>query len=158
MILTNQNGSGLPQTLRNTVADILLATPETEDWMARLEMLVEHQTKVPEVDTIVSIEPAHVLEEYVGTYTNRGYGAFDVIVKNDSLFAVFPLKTVWLNPVHPEVFDAYYVFDDKVETKSQDDSIKFITDFEGEITGLEIAIERTLDPIVFSRATLIKTN
>lgn len=155
VILTNQNGSGLPQTVRNLISDILLDTPETEDWMVRLEKLVEHQTKAQEVDTIVSIEPVHALEQYTGSYTHKGYGTFDVLVKNDSLLAVFPLKTVWLNPVHPSVFETYFVVDDKVETKDQDDSIKFITDFEGEITGLEIGIERKLDPIVFSRAALL---
>jgi len=62
VILTNQNQSGLPQTLRNMVSDILLDTPETEDWMARLEKLVDHQTKVQEAKTIESINPVHALE------------------------------------------------------------------------------------------------
>ena len=154
VILTNQNQSGLPQTLRNKVSDILLDAPETEDWMARLEMLVEHQTKVQEVKTIESIKPVHALEQYTGTYTHKGYGTFKVIAKNDSLYAEFPLKTLWLNPVHPNVFETYNVIDNKVETKYQDNSITFITDFDGEITDLEIELERRLDPIVFKRQPL----
>jgi hypothetical protein len=49
------------------------------------------------------------------------------------------------------------VVENKVETKSQDRIINFITDFEGKITGLEVALERRLDPIVFNR-TPLKTN
>jgi len=73
-----------------------------------------------------------------------------VVKGNDSLYAKFPSKTLWLNPAHPNVFETYYVIDDKVETEDQDNSIKFITDFEGEITGLEVALERRLDPIIFN--------
>lgn len=155
VILTNQNGSGLPQTVRNLISDLMLDAPETEDWMARLEMLVEHQTKVQEANIIESVEPAHALEQYTGTYTHKGYGTLEVHVKNDSLFAVYPLKKVWLNPVHPGVFDTYSVVNGKVETEVQDDSIKFNSDFKGKIIGLEIGIERKLDPIVFSRDALI---
>lgn len=154
VILTNQNQSGLPQTLRNRVSDILLDAPETEDWMARLEMLVEHQTKVQEVKTIESIKPVYALEQYTGTYTHKGYGTFEVVKENDSLYAKFPSKKLWLNPTHPNVFETYYVNENKVETNDQDNSIKFFTDFEGQITGLEVALERRLDPIAFNRVPL----
>ena len=154
VILTNQNQSGLPQTVRNMVSDILLDTPETQDWMVRLEKVVEQQTKVQKAKTIESIKPVLALEQYIGTYTHKGYGTLEVTVKNDSLTAEFPLKTLWLNPVHPNVFETYYIVEEKVETKYQDNSIKFTTDFEGKITGLELAIERRLDPIVFNRAPL----
>ena len=156
VILTNQNQSGLPQTLRNTVSDILLDALETEDWMARLEMLVAHQTKVQEVKTIASIKPVNALEKYTGAYTHKGYGAFEVVKENDSLFAKFPSKTLWLNPVHPNVFETFYVIDDKVEAKYKDTSINFSTTIEGEISGSEIKLERTLDPIVFKRRPLEK--
>jgi CubicO group peptidase (beta-lactamase class C family) len=154
VILTNQNQSGLPQTVRNMVSDILLDAPDTQDWIARLEMLVAQQTKVQEAKTIESIKPVHALEQYTGAYTHKGYGTLEVIVKNDSLIAEFPLKTLWLNPVHPNVFETYYVVENEVETKEQDNSIKFTTDFEGTITGLEVALERRLDPIVFIRTPL----
>lgn len=158
IIITNQNQSALPQILINLISDILLDAPETEDWMALLERVVAHQTKVQEVDTILSIVPVHALEQYTGSYAHKGYGAFEIIVKEDSLYAVFPLKKLWLNPVHPNVFDTYHVVDSKVEIKDQDNSMSFRTDFEGTITGLEIAIERRLDPIVFKRAALIKAD
>ena len=52
------------------------------------------------------------------------------------------------------VFDTYYVMDDKVEAKYKDTSINFLIDVEGEISGSEIKLERTLDPIVFNRTPL----
>ena len=77
-----------------------------------------------------------------------------MVKENDSLFAKFPSKTLWLNPVHPNVFDTYYVMDDKVEAKYKDTSINFLIDVEGEISGSEIKLERTLDPIRFNRVPL----
>lgn len=155
VILTNQNRSGIPQTVRNIVADKLLDTPETEDWTARFEKLVKYQTKVQELKAIESTaKPVSPLKSYTGTYTHKGYGTFEVVVKNDSLFAKFPSKTLWFNPVHPNVFDTYYVMDDKVEAKYKDTSINFLIDVEGEISGSEIKLERTLDPIRFNRVPL----
>ena len=63
-------------------------------------------------------------------------------------------QTLWLNPVQPSVFETYYVVENKVETKDQDNNIKFNTGFEGKITGLEVAIERRLDPTKFIRTPL----
>ena len=155
VILTNQNRSGIPQTVRNIVADRLLDTPETEDWTARFEKLVKYQTKVQELKAIVSTaKPVYPLKSYTGTYTHKGYGTFEVVKENDSLFAKFPSKTLWLNPVHPNVFDTYYFIDNKVEAKYKDTSIIFSTTIDGEISGSEIKLERTLDPIKFSRTPL----
>tara|TARA_R110001632_G_scaffold65_10_gene280 strand:+ start:5495 stop:7033 length:1539 start_codon:yes stop_codon:yes gene_type:complete len=154
VILTNQNRSGIPQTLRNIVADKLLDTPKTEDWTARFEKLVNYQTKVREVAHIVSKKSILDVSSYTGRYTHKGYGTFDVVVKNDSLFAKFPSKKLWLNPVHPNVFDTYYVIDDKVEATYKDTSINFLINVKGKIAGLEMKLERTLDPIVFNRVPL----
>lgn len=154
VILTNQNRSALPQVLRNIVVDILLDTPETEDWMAFLEKYAQQQTKVQEAKTIESIKSVRALEQYTGTYTHKGYGTFKVVKENDSLFVKLPSKTLWLNPVHPNVFETYNVIDNIVESKYQDRSINFMTNFEGEIFGLKIELERRLDPIVFNRVPL----
>ena len=156
VILTNQNQSGLPQTVLNVVADIMLDAPKTEDWMKRLEKLVAYQTKVQEVKTIKSIKAVHALEQYTGTYTHKGYGTFDVLVKKDSLFAKFPLKTLWLNPTHPNVFETFYVIDNKVDARYKDQGINFITTLKGEISDLEMKLERRLDPIKFIRTPLKK--
>lgn len=150
VVLSNQNRSGVPQIITNIIADKLLDTPET-DWVVKLEKLIEKQTKTTAPEPVVSIAPLHSLADYKGTYNHKGYGAFDVVAKNDSLFARFPAYTQWLNPVHPNVFETYYVLDGKVDTESKGKSINFTTNFEGEISGLEIKLERTLDPIFFDR-------
>ena len=72
------------------------------------------------------------------------------------MYAEFPLKTLWLNPVHPNVFETYNVIDNKVKSKYQDKSINFTTNFEGEISGLKIELERRLDSIIFNRVPLKK--
>lgn len=156
VVLSNQNRSGVPQIVTNIIADKIFDAPKY-DWIGRLGKIVQQQTKVSEVAKIVSKKAILDVKSYTGSYTHKGYGTFDVVVKNDSLFAKFPSKTLWLNPVHPNVFDTYYVIDDKVQAQYKDTSINFSTSIEGIISGLEMELERTLDPIVFER-TLFKTN
>ena len=153
VVLSNQNRSGVPQIITNIVADKLFDTPET-NWIGRLEKLIEQQTKTTETEPIASIKPTHNLKDYTGTYEHKGYGAFEVVVKNDSLFAKFPSKTLWLNPVYPNLFETFYFIDDKVEAKYKDKSINFRTNFKGEVSGLKIEFERALDPIAFDRTPL----
>jgi hypothetical protein len=153
VVLSNQNRSGVPQIITNIVADKLFDTPET-NWIGKLEKLIEQQIKTTETEPIVSIKPTHNLKDYNGTYKHKGYGTFDIITKNDSLFAKFPEYTQWLNPVHPNVFETYYVISDQVDLESQGRSIQFITDFKDNISGSKIKLERTLDPIAFDRTPL----
>ena len=87
-------------------------------------------------------------------YSHKGYGTYKVIVRNDSLFANFPAYTQWLNPIHPNVFETFYVLDDQVDPQSKGKSIKFVTNFEDKISGSEIKLESTLDPIAFDRSPL----
>ncbi|MCK0179262.1 serine hydrolase [Flavobacteriaceae bacterium S0862] len=150
VILSNQNRSGVPQIITNIVADKLFDTPKT-NWIGKLEKLIEQQTQTKEIEPILSSAPVYALKKYTGTYTHKGYGTFEVIKENDSLFAKFPSKTQWLNPVHPNVFETFYVIDDKVQAQYKDTSINFLTNVKGNITGLEMKLERTLDPIVFNR-------
>jgi CubicO group peptidase (beta-lactamase class C family) len=156
VVLTNQDRSGLPEIVRNIIADKLFNTAET-NWMELLEKKVHSQTKLKEAKTITSIKPVHDLKQYTGTYIHKGYGTFDVVIENDSLFAKLPLETLWLNPVNPNLFETYYVIDNQAKTKHQGRSLNFTTNLEGKISGLEMELERTLDPILFNR-TPLKTN
>lgn len=156
VVLCNQNRSGVPQIITNIIADQLLGTPKT-DWIGKLEKLIERQTKTTEVEPIVSIAPVQSLKAYTGSYKHKGYGAYEVISRNDSLFAKFPAYTQWLNPIHPNVFETFYVLDNQVDPQSKGKSIKFVTNFEDKISGAEIKLERTLEPIAFDRTPLEKS-
>lgn len=150
VVLSNQNRSGVPQIITNIIADKIFDAPKY-DWIGRLGRVVQQQTKVNKVTEIVSKKAILDVKSYTGSYTHKGYGTFDVVVKNDSLFAKFPSKTLWLNSMHPNVFDTYYFIDNKVQAKYKDTSINFLINVKGKITGLEMKLERTLDPIVFNR-------
>ncbi|MEL4455245.1 serine hydrolase [Lutimonas vermicola] len=153
VVLSNQNRSGVPQIITNIIADQFLDIPQT-DWIGKLEKLIEKQMKTEEVKPIVTAATAHSLSEYKGLYSHKGYGTYEVIVRNDSLFANFPAYTQWLNPIHPNVFETFYVLDDQVDPQSKGKSIKFVTNFEDKISGSEIKLESTLDPIAFDRRPL----
>jgi len=156
VVLSNQNKSVVPQAITNIIADQLLETPQT-NWIEKLEKQIEKETQITEVEPIVSVTPVHSLSDYTGSYKHKGYGTYEVISRNDSLFAEFPAYTQWLNPSHPNVFETFYVLDNKVDPQSKGKSIKFMTNFEDKISGSEIKLERALDPIVFNR-TPLKTN
>jgi len=153
VVLSNQNKSVVPQAITNIIADELLNTPQT-NWIEKLEKKIEQETKITEADPIVSIAPVQDLSEYTGSYKHKGYGTYEVITRNDSLFAKFPEYTQWLNPIHPNVFETFYVLDNRVDPHSKGKSIKFVTNFEDKISGSEIKLERALDPINFNRTPL----
>jgi len=150
VVLSNQNKSVVPKAITNIIADQLLDTPET-NWIGKLEKQIKKETKITEVEPFVSITPVHSLSYYAGSYKHKGYGTYEVITRNDSLFAEFPAYTQWLNPTHPNVFETFFVLDNKVDPQSKGKSIKFMTNFEDKISGSEIKLERALDPIIFNR-------
>ena len=89
VVLSNQNKSVVPQAITNIIADQLLETPQT-NWIEKLEKQIEKETQITEADPIVSITPVHSLSDYTGSYKHKGYGTYQVITRNDSLFAEFP--------------------------------------------------------------------
>ena len=157
VILTNQNASGLPEIVRNIIADTLFNTVKT-NWMEQLEKRVQQQTKQDKPNIISSAKPLINLKAYTGSYLNKAYGAFDVVVENDSLYAKFPLETLWLNPTHPNVFESYYIENKLVKSQSKGRGIIFRTNLKGDVTALEINFEPTISPIVFKRSPLKITN
>ncbi|MHA3789034.1 serine hydrolase [Flavobacterium hauense] len=160
VVLTNQNNSGLPSFARNTIADRLLNVKRT-DWAAyykeqldkekkeKEETKKEEPKKANEVAT-----PSHPLTAYTGLYTNPGYGTFEVVVKNDSLFAELKNTTYYLKSKYYDIFDPFEVKNGKIEV-SEDNSglfFNFSTNDSGDIAALMLKMESTLDhPLQFKR-------
>ena len=55
------------------------------------------------------------LDKKIDTRYHNKYKQGSFLVK--PLFAKFPLKTLWLNPIHPNVFEAFYFIDNQVDEK-----------------------------------------
>lgn len=158
VVLTNQNSSSLPTLVTNTVADRLLNVKRT-DWVAYYKEKQEKRKKIKEEakkndDKKVNEEsptPSHALSSYTGLYSNPGYGTLDLIIKNDSLFAILKNTKCYLKSKYYDIFDSYEIKNNKVEIE-QSLCFNFSTNDSGEISNLALKLEPTLDhPIQFKR-------
>ncbi|MBN7812233.1 serine hydrolase [Algoriphagus sp. H41] len=159
VVLSNQNGSALPNLVRNAISDELLSLEKT-DWVGyyqeRLEKAKEQQKKSKEdakSSKVPNTRPSHSLVEYTGKYQHPGYGTFRVEFANDSLWAQFTRERTYLSHTHYDVFALYPVTNGKVDTTSAVGfNVNFQTNDLGDISGADLKVEPTLDPIFFGRS------
>ncbi len=160
VVLTNQNGSSIPPVVRNIIADRMLGV-EVTDWNTelhedRMEALEKQKEAAKEAGSSKKegTSPSHGLESFAGTYSHPGYGEFDMVVENDSLFAIFPLMKLWLRHHHYDVFEPLEVTEEGIDTSGVVELLLvFSTNSSGDISGVEMQIEPALDhPIKFKRS------
>ena len=154
VVLANQNGSSVPSLVRNTIADRLINV-ESTDWIKRYKDRKAKQEDVEEEVEAAPIQkkqaPQHQPKDFTGFYENLGYGQFEIIVENDSLFAVLPLWKLYLEHKHFDIYNSYKVTDEGIDTSNEGLAFNFQIDNEGEIYNLKLKIEPTLQPLEFIR-------
>jgi len=157
VVLANQNGSAVPGMVRNTVADRMLKTAKT-NWAKRFverrqkAKKDEEEAKVKSASNVVkNTKPSHILQEYTGSYSNPGYGEFNITNTNDSLFGTFKLKKYYLRHEHYDVFKPFEVTESGIDTTDTGPvRFNFSTNNAGEIVAANINTEFALDhPIEF---------
>ncbi|MBO3116153.1 serine hydrolase [Winogradskyella sp. DF17] len=159
VVLANQNGSAVPRLARNIAADHMLKLKKT-DWAGKykkdveegLEKMKEAEEKT-EQSNVKNTRPSHINIEYTGSYENKGYGKFDIVLERDSLFATLNGERNYLRHHHYDVFELLSVNEGKIDTTAIGQSLKvnFTTNFAGDIDYLKVEIEPTIDPISFKR-------
>ncbi|EDP71859.1 hypothetical protein FBALC1_12197 [Flavobacteriales bacterium ALC-1] len=161
VVLANQNGSAVPRLIRNIAADHMLKVNKTE-WAKKHKEDMEKALKAEEeagddteVSNVKNTKPSHTRLDYTGTYENKGYGKFDIVIKNDSLFATLNGDEIYLNHFHYDTFEMIDYADGKADTTQIGKSVKmtFSTNEMGDIDYGRIAIEPMVDPIAFKRAS-----
>lgn len=154
VVLANQNGSSVPSLVRNTIADRLINV-ESTDWIKRYKDRKAKQEDVEEEAEAAPIQkkqaPQHQPKDFTGFYENLGYGQFEIIVENDSLFAVLPLWKLYLEHKHFDIYNSYKVTDEGIDISDEGLAFNFQIDNEGEIYNLKLKIEPTLQPLEFIR-------
>ncbi|WP_405608575.1 serine hydrolase [Polaribacter sp. Asnod1-A03] len=158
VVLTNQDGSALPTLVRNAISDEVLDLEKT-DWKTyyeeKINKLRESQKKAKENEKssiILNTKPSHSLIEYAGKYNHPGYGDFKIKLQNDSLFAHFIIKKMYLSHKHYDVFKPYLIEDNKLDTISDlGIHFNFQTNNLGDISSAKLKLEPTLDDIIFKR-------
>ncbi|MEE9363476.1 MAG: serine hydrolase [Cellulophaga sp.] len=158
VVLANQNGSSVPNLVRNIISDRLLKlekinwTKKFKDQKKEANKLTKEAKKNVVSNRIEDTQPSHVLDDYTGTYKNLGYGSFKISKEQDSLFAQFKLKNLYLKHYHYDVFQVFEVKNKKVDTvETIPLKFNFITSEVGEIGSIKIKIEQLLDPLEFKR-------
>jgi len=165
VVLANQNGSAVPGLVRNTIADRMLKVNKT-DWAKQFierrkkaKKAVEEANAEDNSGKVANTRPSHNLQEYTGSYTNKGYGNFGISVENDSLFAKLKLLKLYLKHYHYDVFEPFEVSKtgiDTTETLPIPIRFNFITNGSGDISEVKIKIEPALDhDIIFKRTPKI---
>jgi len=153
VILTNKNGTGLPELLARTAIDRLLGL-EPVDWIAAAaqeQAAGESVAKKAEQNKASrkkpGTTPAHKLEEYAGEYAHPGYGTLTVTVQGRQLAFAFNRITTPLDHWHYETFNGA-----KAEDPTFTDmKLTFRTDVNGIVSALEIPLESTLGEVVFAK-------
>jgi CubicO group peptidase (beta-lactamase class C family) len=156
VVLANQNGSGVPGNVRNILTDRVLDLHHT-DWSGKIKKALAEAKKVKadseesdETSQIKGTKPSHPLEDYTGSYSNPGYGSFEISLENDSLFAHTSLMKMWFKHYHYDTFDPYELKESGIDTTDAATlKVSFLANHAGEISGLTINLEATLDPIEF---------
>ncbi|WP_299127154.1 serine hydrolase [uncultured Winogradskyella sp.] len=159
VVLTNQNGSALPRLIRNIAADHILKLDKTE-WAKNhkedMEAALETQEKVnedSELSNVKNTRPSHSKIEYTGKYENKGYGKFEIVLKNDSLFATLDGEKSYFNHFHYDTFELIDYSKNKPDTTQIGKSLKvtFTTNIAGDIDYLKTNIEPMTEAIKFKR-------
>lgn len=158
VVLTNQNASAVPGVVRNIATDRMLGLSQ-DNWIkiqkSKIDKAMEAQEEAKKSkgsNKKEGTKPSHELKDYAGEYSNKGYGTIKLISRNDSLFASLPRNTYWLKHYHYDVFEPYEVKEAIADTTENIEMLfNFTTNTGGDISGLHIAMEPTLDPLFFKK-------
>lgn len=164
VVLSNQNASNVPAMARNIIADRMLGLSYINWSGIRKKASDEAAAKQKKLDgekkpaNIPGTKPSHPLVDYVGSYTNAGYGSMNVVKRGDSLFLYIPNDSAWLRHYHYDVFDlvGYNKETHQIDT-SDDAGFRFTFQFAegGEMQRLILPVEGTLKPLEFSYAPTV---
>jgi len=151
--LSNATTSGLSPIVNSLVIDRLLGHTD-KDWLgealAQMKMGKEAQEKAgedKELTRITGTSPSHPLEDYVGEYSNPGYGVITIGMADGKLNAEFNSMTNVLEHWHYDVFDAP-AGDSPLGLNGK---FQFRNDFDGNVSELAAPLEPKVSDIVFKR-------
>jgi len=112
VVLTNMNGTGLPDLLVRHIADLVLGL-EPRDWIAQAaaqkakgQEAAKQAEQKKQTRRIAGTKPSHRLDDYAGDYFNPGYGDLKVVLLKGQLSFTFNGITTPLEHWHYDTFNA----------------------------------------------------
>ncbi len=152
VVLTNKNGTGLPELLIRTAADKILGL-EAVDWIGdAAKKLAEGEAVGKQAEEKKATRrrpgtvPAHKLDEYAGDYRHPGYGDLKVTFEGGKLGFVYNGIATPLSHWHFETFNGGKAAEDPA---FEDTKLTFRTDASGNVVGVAIPFEASVDDIYF---------
>jgi len=151
VILTNKNGTPLPNVLMYDLIDRLLGYDEGPDWNARVDSIYAQREAQEEEEGAgddqsveEGTEPSHELSAYAGRYEHPAYGTLRVEQNGEGLRMKYHTFKVSLKHYH---YDVFSLQSDEFEGMK----IKFGTNVDGGIDQAALPLEPAVDDIVFER-------
>jgi CubicO group peptidase (beta-lactamase class C family) len=152
VVLTNSSSHLMGPPLGYRVLDELLGL-EPIDWSTRFRERYDaaiagaKQAKGarPHVDDAPRLRP---VESYAGEYEHPGYGALSIAVEKDTLVPSFGDMDLTLTHRHFDIFDLEW---HELGNEPHSFPLTFLTDADGEVSGLSLPLEPSAGPITFTR-------
>jgi CubicO group peptidase (beta-lactamase class C family) len=153
IVLTNLNGTGLPNAIAYNVFDRLLGLDQVP-WSQRyLQQEIKGRESEQEAKNKgyaphkMDTHPSHELKDYVGGYANPGYGVVAVDLDGSSFKVKINKLPVLVAHLHYDVFQVPDApFDPFAKMK-----VSFFSDANGDISSLTLPLETNVKDIVFTR-------
>jgi CubicO group peptidase (beta-lactamase class C family) len=152
VVLSNQDGSVLPNLIRNFVIDQVLGLQKT-DWIAKVKKQMPPAVNMEEsLDSmqVKNTKPTLALEQYVGKYSLQSMGTVAISIKDSNLYAQYNAFKGKLNHYHYDVF----VFEEENgRFDDQDPKFKFNMGYDGKIENIELAVVKGAknEPLFFEK-------
>jgi len=153
VFMCNVNGSPLPGILANYATDMFLGN-EVIKWEKRVwpdkeeaeDKKEEKDRDIKDDTKIAGTKPSLQLREYTGKFVNEGYSETVVRLEDNTLKLAYNSFDLSLEHFHYNVFEgsATALGDQKLK-------VQFHQDLRGRIKSLSVALEPSLDPIIFDR-------
>ncbi len=145
-VLTNQQNSILPYIIADVITNRMLDLPNTE--LDKYPIVVHDIYKIDnEVKGLnKKKKPTHKLSEFCGKYTNNGYGTFQIIQENNSLFVVFPTFKFRLEHLYYDIFVMKQI-NEIPQVMNPEFALNFSTDNDGNISAAKINLQS--EPVEF---------
>ncbi|HKQ36909.1 MAG TPA: serine hydrolase [Verrucomicrobiae bacterium] len=154
VVFANMEGTSSCTVVLKHAIDRVLGLPPV-DW--RGEML-EKVKKGKETDKEAKAnkslaqksgtQPSHSLGDYAGEFEHPGYGRLQIKLREEKLDALFNRMPAALEHWHYDVFNA---IKDSGDDFLANQKFNFITDLDGNISGVAVNFEAAVDPILFKR-------
>lgn len=158
IVLTNKNGTQLPELTVRHIADRLFEL-KPRDWYT--EAAARRRTQLAQAreseqrskaERVTGTRPAHALADYAGDYGHPGYGIVRVTHKpaKDGGQLSFRFNNIEtpLEHWHYEVFNGLENPADRTFTNFK---VVFVTDRDGQVSALEATMDANVEPVEFTR-------